>query len=101
MRLTIIASMFIAISLSASAQEVQTTDTLPGYYEFFAKAGKLTKLDAEKKSDELIKSGELKPITVNQPVIDVQLPDKNKTLHSPNNWIGKKNLVLITGRAWW
>lgn len=74
---------------------------LPGYYEFFMKAGKLSQLNAEAKRDEKIQTGELKPLYSNQPVMDLRLPDGFGQWHGTRDHVGQKNLVLITGRAWW
>jgi hypothetical protein len=74
---------------------------LPGYYEFFLKTGKLSRLKSETKRDEAIQTGKLKPVTVNEAVIDLKLPDGFNTVHSTRALVGQKNLVLITGRAWW
>jgi hypothetical protein len=74
---------------------------LPGYYEFFTKTGKVTRLKSEVKRDEEIKTGKITPIAVNEPLIDLELPDGFGHTHSTRRSVGKKNLVLITGRAWW
>jgi hypothetical protein len=74
---------------------------LPGYYEFFLKTGKLSRLKSEVKRDEAIQTGTLKPVAVNKPVIELKLPDGFEVVHSTRAYVGKKNLVLITGRAWW
>ena len=47
---------------------------LPGYYEFFAKTGKLTRLDSEVKRDEAVKAGKIVPVPMNQPLPDLRLP---------------------------
>ncbi len=74
---------------------------LPGYYEFFMKAGKLSQLDAEADRDERIQAGELPPVYGNEPVPDLRLPDGFGQWHGTRDQVGKRNLVLITGRAWW
>lgn len=81
-------------------QETAQLD-LPGYYEFFMKAGKSSQLKSEAARDEKIKTGELKPIYSSDPVVDVQLPDGFTGLHGTRDYVGRKNLVLIAGRAWW
>ena len=74
---------------------------LPGYYEFFLKTGKLSRLKSEVKRDDAMQAGTLKPVAVNEPVIDLKLPDGFNAVHSTRALVGQKNLVLITGRAWW
>jgi hypothetical protein len=94
----------IALSLSSvpvfSAQAEKERD-LPGYYEFFTKTGKLTRLKSEAKRDDEIKAGKITPVAVNQPVIDLKFPDGFSNVYGTRNYVDKKNLVLITGRAWW
>lgn len=82
-------------------EEDGATPELPGYYEFFVKTGKLTRLESEVKRDDQIQTGKITPVAVNEPVIDLTLPDGFGKLHSTRDYVGKKNLVLITGRAWW
>ena len=74
---------------------------LPGYYEFFAKTGKLTRLDSEVKRDEAVKAGKIVPVPMNQPLPDLRLPDGFGKVHGTRDSVGKKNRVLVTGRAWW
>ena len=88
-------------SLPAFGASERTERDLPGYYEFFTKTGKVTRLKSEVKRDEEIQAGKITPIAVNEPVIDLELPDGFGSLHSTRQHVGKKNLVLITGRAWW
>ena len=91
----------LAVGLVSPAQETESERDLPGYYEFFLKTGKLSRLRSEVKRDEAIQTGTLKPIAVNKPVIELRLPDGFNTVHSTRAYVGQKNLVLITGRAWW
>lgn len=81
------------------AEEVK--QDLPGYYEFFAKTGKLTRLDSEVKRDEAVKAGKIVPAPMNQPLPDLKLPDGFGKVYGTRDHVGKKNLVLVTGRAWW
>jgi len=104
-RFILLAGMFgFLISLSAEpvsgAQEDAERD-LPGYYEFFTKTGKLTRLKSEVKRDDDVKAGKIKPVPMNEPLIDLKLPDGFGKIHGTRQYVGKKNLVLITGRAWW
>ena len=78
-----------------------STPELPGYYEFFMKTGKLTRLASEVKRDDQIQTGKITPVAVNQPIVELTLPDGFGNMHNTRSQIGKKNLVLITGRAWW
>jgi len=90
-------------SLSSGAEPGpnKTEAELPGYYEFFMKAGKLSQLKPEVTRDEKIRAGELKPVYGNAPVLDLQLPDGFGQYHGTRDQVGRKHLVLITGRAWW
>jgi len=83
------------------AQASESVRDLPGYYEFFLKTGKLSRLRSEVKRDDAIQAGSLKPVAVNEAVINLKLPDGFGAVHSPRAYVGEKNLVLITGRAWW
>lgn len=107
LQFTIWLATFLVIALaselisSSSAQASESGRDLPGYYEFFLKTGKLSHLKSEIKRDEAIQTGKLKPVAVNEAVIDLKLPDGSNTVHSTRALVGQKNLVLITGRAWW
>ncbi len=74
---------------------------LPGYYEFFTKTGQFTRLTSEVKRDDQIQAGKISPVVVNEPVIDLRLPDGFGHLFGTRDSLEKKHLVLITGRAWW
>jgi hypothetical protein len=94
----------IALSLSsvpAFSARTEAERDLPGYYEFFMKTGKLTRLKSEVKRDNEIQAGKITPVTVNKPVIDLKLPDGFSNVYGTRKYVDKKNLVLITGRAWW
>ena len=99
----IAAIALLGFSKASKAEEQQepTQAELPGYYEFFMKAGKLTRLKGEVKRDEKIQTGELKPVYGSEPIASLQLPDGFGNLHGTRDQVGNKNLVLITGRAWW
>ena len=84
-----------------SGVQEDTERDLPGYYEFFAKTGKLTRLRSEVKRDEDVKAGKITPVAMNEPLIDLKLPDGFGRIHGTRDTVGNKNLVLITGRAWW
>lgn len=85
---------------ASGAQEDAERD-LPGYYEFFTKTGKLTRLKSEVKRDDDVKAGKILPVAMNEPLIELKLPDGFAKIHGTRDYVGKKNLVLITGRAWW
>jgi hypothetical protein len=88
-------------SIPVFSAQAEAARDLPGYYEFFTKTGKLTRLKSEVKRDDEIQSGKITPVAVNEPVIDLKFPDGFTNVHSTRNYLDKKNLVLITGRAWW
>jgi len=101
-----LAVVAISMALSLSSVPVFSAQTeaerdLPGYYEFFMKTGKLTRLKSEVKQDDEIQAGKLTPVIVNEPVINLRLPDGFSNVYSTRDYVGNKNLVLITGRAWW
>jgi hypothetical protein len=90
-----------ATGAAASAANEENAEALPGYYEFFMKAGRQTRLGAEAKRDEKIRTGALKAVHDNKPVLDLRLPDAFGRLHGTRDHVGRKHLVMITGRAWW
>ena len=90
-----------ALAEDPSAKQEPSTPELPGYYEFFMKTGKLTRLVSEVKRDDQIQTGKITPVVVNKPVVELMLPDGFGNVHNTRSLVGKKNLVLITGRAWW
>ncbi len=86
---------------SLAAQEPVIIDELPGYYEFFMKAGKLVQLDAEEKRNLQIDGGELFPESV-----EIDLPDLTLPLAEGGDlrfldFKGKKNLMVVSFRSWW
>jgi hypothetical protein len=104
-RFILLAGVFgFVVSLGAMpvcAAQKDAVQDLPGYYEFFAKAGKLTRLTSEVKRDDAVEAGKIKPVPMHEPLVDLKLPDGFGKLHGTRQFVGKKNLVLITGRAWW
>ena len=90
----------LSVGPVSGAQEDPERD-LPGYYEFFTKTGKLTRLTSEVKRDDDVKAGKITPVAMNEPLVDLRLPDGFGKMHGTRDYVGKKNLVLITGRAWW
>ena len=91
----------LTFGLVSPAQDTESGRDLPGYYEFFLKTGKSSRLRSEVKRDEDIQTGKVKPIAVNEPVLELKLPDGFDAVHSTRAYVGQKNIVLITGRAWW
>ena len=57
-----------------TAQESVILDELPGYYEFFMKAGRLVQIDAEEERNAKIDEGELFPESVEIDLPDLTLP---------------------------
>ncbi len=105
-RLTALGTILAVSALSWSGnngwgEEDSAPQELPGYYEFFLKAGQQERIEAEEKRDEEIRAGQLEPVAVDRPALDLRLPDGYERFFGPRDFIGKKNLVLITGRAWW
>ncbi len=97
-------ALVMACTLKGQALAQERGDAspkLPGYYEFFMKTGKLTRLASEVKRDDQIQTGKIKPVAVNKPVVGLTLPDGFGNVHNTRSHIGKRNLVLVTGRAWW
>ncbi len=97
----IVALIYLIASPLVWSGETKAEQTLPGYYEFFMKTGKFQTLEAEVKQNQEIQSGKIIPITVGKPVEDIQLPDASGKKISPRDFIGSKNVAMITGRAWW
>jgi hypothetical protein len=85
---------------AALAEEKQAKKDLPGYYEFFRKAGKLERLPQEVQRDQQIETGQLKPIHVGKPIEDIKLPDASGKRIGLRDYVGQKNLVVVN-RAWW
>ena len=83
------------------AEDVESRGDLPGYYEFFMKAGKQVRIESEISRDEKIQTGEIEPVPIGKPLVDVRLPNAVGNTYSPCDYTGEKNLVLVTGRAWW
>ncbi|MCP4455007.1 MAG: hypothetical protein GY809_26400 [Planctomycetes bacterium] len=54
--------------VAVHAAQEDATQELPGYYEFFAKTGKLTRLASEVKRDDAVKAGKMKPVAMNEPL---------------------------------
>ncbi|MHC5065247.1 MAG: hypothetical protein ACYTG5_14870 [Planctomycetota bacterium] len=86
---------------SLPAQEQVIIDELPGYYEFFMKAGKLAQIEAEEQRNAKIEEGELFPESV-----EIDLPDFNLPLAEGGelrflDFKGRKNLMVVSFRSWW
>ena len=76
-------------------------DELPGYYEFYMKAGRQETLRQERARDRQIEAGELRPVAVNRPLPPLSLPLPNGEQLDFADFKGKKNLVLVSYRSWW
>ena len=48
-----------------------------------------------------VKAGKITPVAMTEPLVDLKFPDGFGRFHGTRDTVGKKNLVLITGRAWW
>ena len=98
-----VAMILAAITISpmtVSAEPVRA-DRLPGYYEFFMKAGKLTRIAPEEARDEQISTGQLVPVRVIKALPDVSLPLPSGDPLDLRSYAGKQNLVLVSFRSWW
>ncbi len=93
-------AVVVGIPIAPSAEPIRA-EGLPGYYEFFMKAGKLTRIAQEEARDERISAGELAPVRVRKPLPDVALPLPSGEQLSLRSYVGKRNLVLVSFRSWW
>lgn len=84
-----------------AAQDAKPNKSLPGYYQFYEKAGAMVRIEAEIERDERIESGDLEPVYVGKAVDDLYLPDGFGNVIGLRDYIGKKNVVLTTFRTWW
>jgi hypothetical protein len=90
----------IGIPTGVSA-EPERAEGLPGYYEFFMKAGKLTRIDDEAARDERIEAGELAPIRVQEPLPNLVLPLASGEKLDLASYRDRKHIVLVSFRSWW
>ena len=83
------------------ATPAAAVEDLPAYYEFFMKQGGQTAITAELERNERIVAGDWKPIAIQRPIEDFNLPDGFGNTVGLRDYIGKKNVVLTTFRTWW
>jgi len=95
--ISLVAAMMCRVS-TVAAEEV---DGLPRYYTFFMKQADQTLLPEESQRDALIEQGSLRPVSVDSPLPDWVLPDGFGNNIALRDYVGKKNIVLSTMRAWW
>ena len=86
---------------AGGASEPERAEGLPGYYEFFMKAGKLTRIKDEAARDERIEAGELAPIRLTEPLPDLVLPLAGGGNLELASYRDRKHLVLVSFRSWW
>ena len=75
--------------------------SLPGYYEFFHKAGNQKVIPPETTRDQQVAQGTLQPIPVGNAVPDLRFPDASGKMIGTRDFAGKKNLAIVITRAWW
>ena len=85
----------------AHAQVVRKGESLPGYYGFYLKEGRLQRLEPEAKRDEKLAAGELGAQRMEQPLPALALPLESGSMLDFQSFRSKKNLVVATYRAWW
>lgn len=90
----------LAVPLAA-ADPVEEVEGLPNYYQFFMKEGGQVVIEAERERDEQIEAGVVAPVTVGEPLKDFSLPDGFGNVIGLRDFVGKKNVVLVTFRTWW
>ena len=86
---------------AGGASEPVKADELPGYYEFFMKAGKLTRIKDEAVRDERIEAGELAPIRLTEPLPNLVLPLSRGENLELASYRDRKHIVLVSFRSWW
>jgi len=74
---------------------------LPGYYEFYMKTGKQETLRQERARDRQLEAGELVTVRMNQPLPPLSLPLPNGEQLDFLDYLGVKNLVIVSYRSWW
>jgi hypothetical protein len=85
----------------AGSQGSPESDTLPGYYQFFMKAGKLVRIKPEIQRDQQIEAGKLKPVSMDHTFPDMALPRASGEKLKFRSYVGNKNLVIVSFRSWW
>jgi hypothetical protein len=85
----------------ADSQKPPESNSLPGYYQFFMKAGKLVRIKPEIQRDQQIEAGKLIPVSMNQTFPDIALPRASGEKLKFRGYVGNKNLVIVSFRSWW
>jgi len=75
--------------------------SLPGYYQFFLKTGRLSKLPPEAAREKALEAGKLAFEKLEIPLPDLALPAADGRPVSLRQYAGDGNLVLLTMRSWW
>ena len=90
----------VGIPTGASSEPARSAG-LPGYYEFFMKAGKLVRIEDEVIRDERIEIGELTPVRVNEPLPNLVLPLAEGGSLDLASYRDRRHIVLVSFRSWW
>jgi hypothetical protein len=96
--------LVLGFGFSAFAEEAappSETDKLPGYYEFFMKSGELTRIKPELERDLKIEAGAIKPMAMDQPLPELALPLASGEKLKFNQYLDKRNLLIVSFRSWW
>lgn len=95
-------SLFLGTNppLMAEEDSNEPLESLPGYYQFYEKAGDLVRIPAEVARDEQIDGGKMRIKNYERPVGDFELPDARGKIIKLAGFEGK-NLVITTFRTWW
>lgn len=96
----------VLLIITAFAQSVHAADpgearSLPGYYQFFMKMGGQVRIQDEVKRDEEIDSGSITPQTMKMKMPSLALPLASGKKIKFSDYVGKKNVVVVSFRSWW
>ena len=91
----------LVLAMPAGAQRVRTDNKLPGYYEFFMKAGGQQILRSERRRDRKIDAGGLLVQRPGTAMPELSLPLADGELLDFKRYRGKKHLIVVSYRAWW
>ena len=95
------ASLSIGFPSPVGAQSISKGDSLPGYYAFYRKKGRLQRLGAEARRDEQIAAGQLAAQRKREALPPLALPLQTGEKFDFTSLKGKKNILVATYRAWW
>ena len=105
--LTLIVSSVTTASLFSQGRSLQDgalqegADKLPGYYEFFMKMGKQRRIRAEQQRDQRIDQEGFNVEKIDKALPKLFLPLSKQAKLDFASYKGKKNLVIVSFRAWW